>query len=64
LATKRFLSKKNAFVKELGNDKLISHNEKYKPIPLELDDSIFCCGRVLDVVESKTHRKIRICRDD
>ena len=45
-----FIINGDAYVKELGNGKLISHNEKYKPIPLKSDDSIFCCGRVLGVV--------------
>ena len=46
-----FVINGDAYVKELGNGKLISHNEKYKPIPLKSDDSIFCCGRVLGVVD-------------
>jgi hypothetical protein len=46
-----FIINCDAYVKELGNGKLISHNEKYKPISLKADDSIFCCGRVLGVVE-------------
>ena len=51
-----FVINGDAYVKELGNGKLISHNEKYKPITLKSDDSIFCCGRVLGVVQSKTNR--------
>ena len=46
-----FIINGDAYVKELGSGKLISHNEKYKPIPLKSDDSIFCCGRVLGVVD-------------
>lgn len=26
-------------------------NEKYKPIPLNADDSIYCCGKVISIVE-------------
>ena len=45
-----FVINGDAYVKELGNGKLISHNEKYKPIPFKSDDSIYCCGRVLGTV--------------
>jgi len=45
-----FIINGDAYVKELGNGKLISHNGKYSPIPLKSDDSIYCCGRVLGVV--------------
>ena len=41
----------DAYIKELGNKCLISHNTAYKPIPLRSTDSIYCCGRVLGVVE-------------
>lgn len=30
---------------------LISHNPAYKPIKLGSSDSVYCCGRVLGVVE-------------
>ena len=46
-----FIINGDAYVKELGAGKLISHNEKYRPIPFKSDDSIYCCGRVLGVVE-------------
>ena len=46
-----FIINGDAYVKELGTGKLISHNEKYRPISLKSDDSIYCCGRVLGVVE-------------
>ena len=46
-----FIINGDAYVKELGAGKLISHNEKYRPISLKSDDSIYCCGRVLGVVE-------------
>lgn len=45
-----FVVNGDAYVKELGNGRLISHNEAYKPMPLKADDSIYCCGRVLGVV--------------
>ena len=46
-----FIVNGDAYIKELGNKCLISHNEAYKPIPLRSTDSIYCCGRVLGVVE-------------
>lgn len=46
-----FILNGEAFIKELGNRCLISHNEAYKPIKLSAPDSIYCCGRVLGVVE-------------
>ena len=45
-----FIVNGDAYIKELGNKCLISHNEAYKPIPLRSTDSIYCCGRVLGVV--------------
>lgn len=46
-----FIINGDAFIKELGNKCLISHNEKYRPIPIRATDSVYCCGRVLGVVE-------------
>lgn len=46
-----FVINGDAYIKKLGKGKLISLNEKYKPIPLRNDDSIHCCGKVLGVVE-------------
>ena len=46
-----FIVNGEAYIKELGNKCLISHNEAYKPIKLSSSDSIYCCGRVLGVVE-------------
>lgn len=46
-----FILNGEAFIKELGKRCLISHNEAYKPIKLGAPDSIYCCGRVLGVVE-------------
>ena len=46
-----FIVNGEAYIKELGNKCLISHNEAYKPIKLGSSDSIYCFGRVLGVVE-------------
>lgn len=46
-----FVVNGDAFIKELGDRCLISHNEKYKPITLSENDSVYCCGRVIGVVE-------------
>ena len=46
-----FIVNCDVFIKELGNKCLISHNKAYEPIPLLSTDSIYCCGRVLGVVE-------------
>ena len=46
-----FILNGEAYIKERGNNKLISHNEKYKPIPLTENDSVYCCGRVIGIVE-------------
>ena len=46
-----FILNGEAYIKERGNKKLISHNEKYKPIVLTENDSIYCCGRVIGIVE-------------
>ena len=45
-----FVINSDAFIKKLGKGQLISLNEKYKPIPLNNDDSIYCCGKVIGVV--------------
>ncbi len=42
-----FVVNGEVFIKERGNGCLISHNEKYKPIRLTENDSVFCCGRVV-----------------
>ena len=39
------------FIKELGNKCPISHNEKYKSIRIGENDSVYCCGRVIGIVE-------------
>lgn len=46
-----FVVNGDVYIKELGNQCLISHNEKYKPIRLGESDSVYCCGRVIGIVE-------------
>lgn len=46
-----FVLNGEAFIKELGHMCLISHNKAYRPIPLQPTDSVYCCGKVLGVVE-------------
>ena len=46
-----FVVNGDAYIKELGNKCLKSHNEKYKPIRLTENDSVYCCGRVIGIVE-------------
>ena len=46
-----FVVNGDVYIKELGNQCLISHNEKYKPIRIVENDSVYCCGRVLRCVE-------------
>lgn len=46
-----FVINGDAYIKKLGKGQLISLNEKYKPIPLNNDDSIYCCGKVIGIVE-------------
>ena len=45
-----FVINGDSFIKKLGKGQLISLNEKYKPIPLNADDSIYCCGKVIGIV--------------
>ena len=45
-----FVVNGDVYIKELGNQCLISHNEKYKPIRIGEGDSVYCCGRVIAVV--------------
>ena len=45
-----FVVNGDVYIKELGNQCLISHNEKYKPIRIGENDSVYCCGRVIAVV--------------
>ena len=46
-----FVINGDAFIKELGRNCLISLNPKYKPIQLHSDDSVYCCGKVLGIVD-------------
>ena len=46
-----FILNGDAYIKELGERCLISHNDAYKPKKIGSNDSIFCCGKVLGVVE-------------
>lgn len=46
-----FIINDEAFIKKLGKGQLISLNENYKPIPFRKDDSIYCCGKVIGIVE-------------
>lgn len=46
-----FVVNGDVYIKELGDGCLISHNEKYKPIKLTENDSIYCCGKVLGVIK-------------
>ena len=45
-----FVVNGDVYIKELGNQCLISHNEKYKPIRIGESDSVYCCGRVIGIV--------------
>ena len=46
-----FVVNGDVYIKELGSKCLISHNEKYKPIRIGKSDSVYCCGRVIGIVE-------------
>jgi len=46
-----FVINGDAYIKKLGKKCLISLNSRYKPIPLLADDSVYCCGKVLGVVD-------------
>ena len=46
-----FVVNGDVYIKELGTKCLISHNEKYKPIRIGENDSVYCCGRVIGVVD-------------
>ena len=45
-----FVVNGDVYIKELGNNCLISHNEKYKSIRIGENDSVYCCGRVIGIV--------------
>ena len=42
-----FVVNGDVYIKELGSKCLISHNEKYKPIRIGENDSVYCYGRVI-----------------
>ena len=46
-----FVLNGDAYIKELGETGLISHNSAYKLIKFGTMDRVYCCGRVLGVVE-------------
>ena len=46
-----FIVNGDAYIKQLGKNCLISLNSRYKPIPLLADDSVYCCGKVLGIVD-------------
>ena len=46
-----FVVNGDSYIKELGSKCLISHNEKYKPIRIGENDSVYCYGRVIGIVE-------------
>ena len=46
-----FVVNGDVYIKELGNQCLISHNEKYKSIRIGKNDSVYCFGRVIGRVE-------------
>ena len=45
-----FVVNGDVYIKELGNNCLISHNEKYKSIRIGENDGVYCCGRVIGVL--------------
>ena len=46
-----FIINGDAYVKELGEGCLISHNKAYSPISLSDSDSVYCCGKVIGIAE-------------
>lgn len=46
-----FVMNGEGYVKELGNNELISHNKKYEPIPL--NDTVSCRGKVIGKLNEK-----------
>lgn len=42
-----------AYIKQRGENALISLNKEYAPIPIASDDSIYCQGRVIKVLSTK-----------
>jgi len=46
-----FVINGEVFIKELGDNCLISHNKEYRPRKIAADDSVYCCGRVIGIVD-------------
>ena len=46
-----FILNECGYIKELGQNRLISFNDKYNDIPLHEYDSIYCRGKVLGILE-------------
>ena len=46
-----FIVNGDAYIKELGDGYLLSHNKAYSPIPLSSLDSVYCCGKVIGVAQ-------------
>lgn len=47
-----FILNGQAYIKELGENKLISFNKKYPPIEFTENDSIYCQGRVIKILSA------------
>ncbi len=47
-----FIVNNQAYIKELGKNKLISLNKKYPPIEFSENDSIYCQGRVIKILNA------------
>ena len=46
-----FVINRNAFIKELGEKELISHNKDFKNIAIHSGDNIVCMGKVIGKVK-------------
>ncbi len=46
-----FVVNSNAFIKELGDNELISRNKHYKNIPIHDGDNVVCMGKVIGKVK-------------
>lgn len=51
-----FVLNGEGFVKELGKNRLVSHNSRYPFIPLTEGDSLYCMGRVLGRLSRKAQK--------
>ena len=47
-----FILNGQAYIKQLGENKLISLNKKYPPIEFTENDSIYCQGRVIKILSA------------